>query len=177
MKVRPLTIEDMPEVTLLGYEMHQESPNYQNLGYSPQKCLKLLDTIKENPNEFCGFVAESESRIVGIFLGAMCEMYFSEDLVASDILIYVIPEKRGSFALFRLVRAFEDWADNLGAVEKTLAVSSGVHPEKTLSAFLRLGYTPSAHQVSKRTLPHVVQETKEGASRRDCSASAAASGC
>ncbi len=65
--------------------------------------------------------------------------YFTDDLIASDILVYVRPERRGSTAAVRIIKEYIKWAKPL-AKDVVLGISSGVHPERTKALYERLGF-------------------------------------
>lgn len=159
MEIRPIRRSDKAECVALGYMMHTEAPNYRDKIFYPNKCEAIVDLVVDQPDTYFGYVAEEDGKLVGIFIATIFSPYFNEEKIAADLLIYLRPEKRGTNLFFRLVTYFEAWAESHDADEMSLAVSSGIHPEKTLASFQRLGYSPSAYQVSKRTPRHVVQQT------------------
>ena len=70
--------------------------------------------------------------------------YFSDALLASDLMTYVHPLYRGSSAFFRLVKAYENWAAAAGAKEINLATSTGIDTLAVSNMYRRLGYPLTA---------------------------------
>lgn len=103
-----------------------------------------------NPNVYCSLV-KNGSGYIGGMIGFVAQQYFTKDMAAKDLAIYIEPEKRGSMAAVRLVRDFEDWARSKGAKEAYLAQSTGIEIEKTRRWYEALGYSVCGF-VTKRVL-------------------------
>ena len=128
---------DVEVCAAIGSLMHQES-YYRDLDFDRKKMRLVFEQIKAGG--FCGFVAEEKGKVIGLFVGLVCEHWFGKDLLASDLALYVIPKRRGSTAAMRLVRAYEKWAEDKGAKVISLGVSTDIRPERTGSMYERLGF-------------------------------------
>lgn len=62
----------------------------------------------------------------GVFIGMVSEMYFSDCLMASDVILYVKPEHRGKGIGGELAMEYIDWAVNNGAKDIGLSTSTGL---------------------------------------------------
>lgn len=133
----------------MGRRMHAESPRFRDSEYSAEKCAQTFDRLLANDYGVV-LVAESNGEVVGMMAGFALEHFFSTDITASDVVVYVVPEARGTSAAARLIRAFEQWAVDKGASEIMLGVSTEVHSERTAAFYGRLGYPHSGHVVLKR---------------------------
>lgn len=133
---------DNEELILLGEQMHKES-TYRDLDWNPDKLRVLGDTVLEHPTRYCCFVAKnSASDILGFLVGYINEHYFSDDLVAEDMLLFVPMSKRGGKAAIRLVRAYEQWAKDNGAKRICLGVTTEINTDQTVGLYKKLGYEP-----------------------------------
>ena len=129
--------------------MHAESPRYSKYAFCAMKTRGLVEYFISGPAGGA-FVAEEDGILVGMIAGVPVEHFFSTDKYASDLVVYVAPEKRGSSALLRLVRAFEEWCFGTeGVREVTLGVSTGVHADATVRVYEKLGYTLHSYGLVK----------------------------
>lgn len=141
MRVRLATIDDIPEMIELGARMHAESV-YSAFDYDREKLFDLGKNCVENPDRcFAGVCEDAHGQLLGMHVGFISEYYFGRDLIATDLLLFVDPCKRGSLAAALLVKAFEEWAFARGAMEVCPGSSTMVAPERTAKLYERLGYT------------------------------------
>jgi GNAT superfamily N-acetyltransferase len=139
MLIRHPQSRDIDELVEMGARMHAESA-YSFLPYDRRKVRRFIQSCIDDPAGFCGLVAEEDHRLVGLFAGSLIEYFFCNDVVASDIVLYVDPEHRQGLAALRLVRAFSEWAAKRGAREVCLSVSTNVKPDQTGAFYERLGF-------------------------------------
>ena len=135
--VRQANLSDIPQMVALGELMHQESPRYRMMDYSADKCAELGRSLIAQGGLF---VAEIDGVLVGMMAGCITEHFFGYDLMACDLVCYVLPEHRGSTTAVRLIKKFEAWAFDHGAKVISLGVSTEVNSERTLALYERLGY-------------------------------------
>ena len=138
MIIRPITIDDIPALIGIGRKVHQES-EYNVMSFNPQKCELLCHSIITNPDMF-GRVTVKEGVIIGVVVAGVCPTYFSDELNASDLLVYVLPEYRGTRAFFMLCIEYIAWAKIMGARLIFLRNSTGIEPEKTGNLYQRMGF-------------------------------------
>jgi len=148
-KVRRAVGADFPTLIAMGREMRDESPRFARLGYSPERCHELLAGLSTSPQGLV-LVAEQDGLIVGMLLGLASRHFFSDDITASELVVYVAPDARGGSAAVKLIRHFEAWAVEKGAADIVLGVSTEVHADRTAQFYERLGYLPSGHSLIKR---------------------------
>lgn len=134
--VRCATKTDVPALVELGRAMHAES-RYRELAFSDAKLQALLEVLVGGG----GFVLvyERGGAPVGMFAGAVMELYFSDAKLAFDYFLFVRPEHRGGFGAARMVSAFIAWAKAEGAALIDIGISTGVTPERTGALYERLG--------------------------------------
>lgn len=134
---------------------HAESPRYRNLRFDQGKVeatiMAMVGTYATGPAE-CVLVSERDDRVTGVFGAVMQDHLFGPDLVAREVLFYVKPEHRGTFARagIKLVRAFERWAFSRGAMELVVGSSTMITPETTLRLYQYLGYHSHGFSMIKR---------------------------
>ncbi len=142
--IRRATTDDIAPIIAMGADMHAESPRYRVLGFKAHKVGDLAFAIIKNPAVGGVLVAEKENILVGMFAFCISQHFFSDDLFASDIVMYIKPEHRGGSIFPRFVTAFEILADEYGVKEKLLSVSAGIDSERTLAVLKRMGYELAA---------------------------------
>jgi hypothetical protein len=135
-----LTREDALEMLKVAEQMHAESPNYKHKPFDKQRMWNLFDRTVRFPEQACMIYAKEGDEIVGGILGHMNQQYFSGDLVASDLGMFLKPEYRGSTTFVRLFKAFEQWAIDNKATSIIVGHTTGVNTDKSKGIFTRLGY-------------------------------------
>lgn len=147
-KIRNATALDLPAMADMGEAMHDESPQYRDRSFNRRKCTHLALMLIES-HYGCALVAEDAGELIGMFMGVAQEQYFGDDLQTTDLLLYVKPEARGGRAMLKLVRAYEAWAESLGATDVILGVSTGVLAKQTVHIYEKLGYTMFSYGLVK----------------------------
>ena len=100
-------------------QMYEES-GYHNVTYSEARVGRTLDyCIKSG---FARIVTE-QHKFVGIMAGEITHYSFSDDKLAQDIVLYVIPEYRNQGIAKALVEDFVYWASVRGAREVLVGLS------------------------------------------------------
>lgn len=108
-----------------------------------------LEATLRLPNVFCSLARDDDGYFGGI-IGMVAEEFFGHDLVASDLGLFILPEKRGTSAAPRLVRAFEEWAIARGARQIYLGQTTGVEIDRTRRLYEGLGYKVVGFNSRKR---------------------------
>lgn len=133
--IRRATPADIPRMIDLGAAMHEES-RYARLGYKPSKVAAMLQVVIERG---IALVAERDGQIIGGFAGIVEPHWFSDDLIATDLALFIEPGKRGGIAAARLIDAFLAFARERGAIMTDILINTGVRHEDTARLFERLG--------------------------------------
>jgi len=142
MKLRPATLADVPAMVSLGERVHAES-RFGAFPYDHAKLTKSLGqliALQAKGQHLCLLAENREGQLIGGFIGALEEYFFSSVKTANSILIWVAPGYRGSAAALRFISAFRDWAKNRGAVEVCILVASGVAIGRTDRFLRKLGF-------------------------------------
>lgn len=139
MQIRPATIEDLAAMQALGMHMHAESPRFSVMKYDEHKVSLLLRMAINDPAYFLMVAEKNGGDIIGGFLGYVAPMWFSQDLAAADLALFIEQDRRGGMAAARLVRDYIAWARERGAKKITAGISTGVSPEETAKLFEAVG--------------------------------------
>ena len=137
--IRAATHEDIPRRVDLGRVMHGESPTFCRLRFDSDKLAATISSTITSAGGFA-YVAEQGDAVVGGMLAMITPHYFSHDLVACDLALFMAPEHRGGMAAVRLINAYVKWAEYHGAVVTQLGVMTGVNVDKTEALLHRLGW-------------------------------------
>jgi len=135
--IRVATISDMPRLLELGRLMLAEStatPFRFDMGKTAETLAKIMN------GGGVIFVSERDGVIVGGFAGGVCEQWYSRDKVGFDYALFIEPGLRNGLTAIKLVRAFEVWAAEMGAIELRLGITTGVHVESTARLYEYLGF-------------------------------------
>lgn len=152
-KVRRATLGDLSAMVALGQAMHQESPRYRDMQFDTAKVGRLLQHLV-TAGDAAGvvLVAEEGGLLIGGAIGIAGERWFGPDRYVTDLAVYLSPDHRGGRAFMRLVDAFEEWTAAQGVTKLDIGVSTGVHVERTVCAYERLGYTLDPTRIVTKTL-------------------------
>lgn len=135
--IRPANAFDIPALLDLGERMHDESPRFSRLRFSR---ARLHDTLRMLVDAPLGFVwVAEEDVLIGGMVAMASPHWASDDLVATDLALFIDPTRRGSLAPVRLVNRYRWWASEIGAVITQVGVTTGVHTEQTATLLERLG--------------------------------------
>jgi GNAT superfamily N-acetyltransferase len=92
--------------------------------------------------DFLCLVAVQEGDVVGLLYGIVTEHFFADMCYATNVMLYVAPEARGSWAVVKLIRRFERESRARGADEILIGNTSGINAARTVQLYARLGYHP-----------------------------------
>jgi GNAT superfamily N-acetyltransferase len=135
--IRAATHLDLPRLLELGQRMHAESERFSRLKFDPQRLrFTLMHAIDHH---FC-MVAEREGVVIGGLAAMLTAHWFSADLTACDIALFVDPEHRGGTSAARLLTAYKDWAKAKGSKLTLMGVMTGVDVDKTVRLCELLGW-------------------------------------
>lgn len=147
--IRKATADDYPGLIWLGRMMHQESPRYSRMTFSDAKCENLISRLTQSSMGLV-LVAHEGREMVGMLGGVVMPYFFSDDLLAQELVVYVRPECRGGTTAVKLVRHFENWATSKGASEIQMGVTTGVHTDRTADFYEAMDFSRVGVLLSKR---------------------------
>jgi GNAT superfamily N-acetyltransferase len=135
--IRPATFDDVPRLVALGRIMHAESPRFGALRFDAQI---LERTLRVAIAEHFAMVALHDGVVVGGMVALLTPHWFSPDLTACDLALFIDPEYRGGMAPVRLLHAYAQWAKASGSRMTLFGVMTAVNTEKTVALAERLGW-------------------------------------
>lgn len=130
--------EDIPRVVELGRLMHSESA-YSDLSFNTDKCFAFAQLLIDNTDALI-IVAVEDNEIAGMFAAFITSPYFSNELIAEDIVFYVSPKHRQTSASIRLLSAYLHWAEQKQAKTITAGISCEVNTDEIEKLFIRYGF-------------------------------------
>ena len=146
MTARLATLADQEALYDLIHAMHAEAPAYRDRKPSWAKvCREIGSAVLDGR---C-FVVGPAGAPHGVLMGFIGAQWWTEELEARDMLLYLAPGRRGSRDFLRLVAAYEQWAAGHGVTRANLGLSSHIDHAGTASALMRLGYAPAAESYCK----------------------------
>lgn len=138
---------DLTELVRLGRLMHAES-NYAPLVFSEVVYRHFLQAVIDHDNG-CVLVAERNHGLIGVYIGVVANAFFSTDKVANDVLLYVEPHFRGGMTAMRLIKAFEQWAVEQGAVQIRPGISVGGEIDVAARLYRAAGFETAGYAFLK----------------------------
>ena len=141
--------EDLEQLLTIGEEVVKESPHYRHKKFDRSKLSKVLLATRVHPNKIFITYSKKEGRIEGVILGRISEQYFSDELVASDMVMFVKPEHRGSPLFVRLFKNFEKWSKDNKATSIVIGHTTGINMDKVQGMYTRLGYNTMGYIFNK----------------------------
>lgn len=140
--IRDAVKEDLPRLIEIGKVMHAEARRLNKFPYVPAKVYLVMSNLIGNENGFLR-VVEQDGVVVGGLAAAIEPQWFSTGLMAYDMGLFILPEKRGTPAAAQLVSQYVIWAREKNAVITQFGISTGVHIASTGALLEHLGFKPS----------------------------------
>ncbi len=143
--IRPASFLDIPEILNLGSRYVEEEVKavaHHSASWDAEQSAHNLCASLSREDLFL-WVAVDEGQIVGFLWAGHHELApWTPVRVASDILFYIIPEKRGTLLGMRLIKALKQWAGENKCSEVRLSIASGINEERVGRMYKRLGFEP-----------------------------------
>lgn len=146
--VRAACESDIEAIVGMAVSMLAESPRLRNFSISVPKIRATAQAALSLPNG-CAIVAESGGVLVGMAVVFLIDYFLGFDKIVTDAGIYVTPEHRGSTIFVRMMKQVETWAQDQGADELMLGISTEVEPERTVHVYERMGFRVAAFSMLK----------------------------
>lgn len=148
-KVRQATLLDLLSFAPLADKYAQEAAKHDSFPVDIEHTMQNA-AISVQREDGCLLLAYDDFEPVGLLWGSCHALPWSKSKLAFDTILYVVPEKRKTSVGFKLMRAWEDWANSQGAAEVQISIASGIHEEETESFYKKMGYSYVGCQFRKQ---------------------------
>ena len=150
MKIRLMETGDIAQVVELCNKMRAEVGGFNGYAINEKKVYALGVQIIDEPEKKCCVVADNDGVVIGFFAGALGEVYFGDGKTAHDIAFYMDKEYRTTLMAQLLVVRFEQWAQEKGAKDIILGVTTEYETEKVVAFYNAMGYSTCGTFVKKK---------------------------
>ena len=116
-----------------------ESGTYSNLSVNTVKAGLFVRHWLQDDN-FYVRVAILEKKVIGFIVGHVHQPWFTDDKIASDIILFVAPGYRATGVGKMLAEGFASWAFQSGANTVLLAHSLDNEPDHAEKTYKSLGF-------------------------------------
>lgn len=138
--------EDIETVVRLAVTFIRQSP-YKNEPMDEGEVRELIRLMLTDKNKGIIVLLMKDDLPVGFIGGLLTKMFFSKDMMASEIFWWVDPQYRTRKSLM-LKEAFEFWAKRVGA--RYIAMSSPANDTRVSRFYERTGYENIENAYLKR---------------------------
>lgn len=138
MKIREALLDDCQAALKVAREFHHES-NFKDVPFSDKKVFSLFEWVIDSPNHMF-LIFEEKGEIIGGFIAYLDYFYFSDAVVASDLALFVLKEKRGRVPMKKVLDIYRKWAVGRGALRINIAPSTGISTDRVSRLFELLGF-------------------------------------
>jgi hypothetical protein len=142
MQVRQARLHDERAVLDLARRAHAESI-WAEEAFDELRASSTFHSIVRHSNSTVLLLCV-EDTVVGILVASLQLSYFSLDYDAVETLFYIDREHRTSTAVRMMVKAYEQWAQTMGATAVHLSMSQLKDAERITALYGKLGYGISA---------------------------------
>mgnify|MGYP002630676702 CR=1 FL=1 len=140
--LRAPTAADFPQIDSLG-RWFQENSLYEDCGWSSAKAFHWVREGEKSDSSTFMVVAEEDGIIVGFFLGNIVEYFFSEKILAQDLVLVFKPSYRDGIGdhIRTMIGNFCNWAEQKNAHEVCIGITSGIAGSGYGKLIKRLGFS------------------------------------
>lgn len=136
MKLRLATVNDLPDIVVLGRQLHEES-TFASMDFDMEIVKETLTDLM-NKNQFVVVAEDINGTVIGGMAGSVTQSWFGNDLIANDLSLFVRKDHRGGLIAYRLIQYFVHWARLAGAKQIRPGVITG--NENAEALYERLGF-------------------------------------
>lgn len=104
------------DLTSLVKAAYDELPSMRIFSYSERRAQELIAHAIFQPDRVCGVacVDMANREVVGMLIGTVGGLSFSEEPIVSEVLSYIKPDRRDGAVRTELLASYAKWADRLG---------------------------------------------------------------
>lgn len=134
--IRPATRADIPAMIRMARRFHEASPA-ASLTFSPQAAA-MASMAAVDDQSILAVVLDLDG-VCGALVAQAMVYPLGSQIIAKESVFWIEPEARGRWAM-AMIRAYEAWADGIGAVAVGLSCFSDGRTQKL---FERAGFRPA----------------------------------
>lgn len=136
------TEDDVPRLAELGEEFYNATIYARSIPYDKASARETLTNILRSDLGIILVYGDIRGFIAGIAAPVYANRTF---LQAHELFWWVSPEFRGGRSGVVLLRAFERWAESIGASVVAMSSLETLAPERVARMYDKAGYSPSEH--------------------------------
>lgn len=124
----------LPEIFEMMKDAYEESDVMKRFPFSERRVLEMLEYATIDPRLFSNAsikMGKERPIIEGVVVASVGSMFYTEEPIVNDVVVYVRPEFRNSFVLRRLLVAYERWAQRIGVKKLIFTQGTGNSPDRT----------------------------------------------
>ena len=133
---------DIPKLVSMAKMFHAESPSYRHISFDEDHFILTMSRAMYSEDQYLRG-AYHNKIMTGFMVGYLEQFAFNPAVRASEMGLYVLPDSRGSSAVFKLLKDFEQWALIKGAAEIVITTMSGINTKRVNKLYTKLGYKES----------------------------------
>lgn len=139
MSVKTATIRDLDTLVDFGKRLTQESVKFQRQGFDEDRAIQLFSQLISK-QESIFLVCDEFANTVGALIGCINVDWRTNQRLAFEQGVYVLPEYRATGAGSELVQHFIEWAKLNNADRIQIGTITGIKAERTISLYESLGF-------------------------------------
>ena len=139
MHVRTAILRDLDTLVDFGKRLTLESPKFQFQGFDEDRAFQFFAHLI-NKLESIFLVYDEYDNPVGTLIGCIDIEWRTGQRLAFEQGVYILPEYRKTGAATTLVNHFIEWAKINNADRIQLGTISGIHADKTVNLYEKLGF-------------------------------------
>ena len=124
---------------IIVMEYYRDEANLEDDDYDSNTMIETVREFLINPSHAWYCLYENQ-RMVGVVAGYLCPVPWNKKITANVQFLYVLPSHRNLANAVKLLKEFEIWAWNQGAIKIT-AGDIGIDVERTQTFYEHCGYS------------------------------------
>jgi GNAT superfamily N-acetyltransferase len=138
----PRDADEIARMVVIADYMHGLT-NFASVRFDQEKVYHQIEVMVADPSKWYCKAAVKDGVIIGGMLGFVSEAYYSQDKIAFEMTVMVLPEHRGSRSAWLLIKDFTAWAEQAGAKQIRVGVGTGPQGYGASRIYGKLGYETS----------------------------------
>lgn len=137
--IRDATLLDLPYMGRVAEAYSKEAGYHDRFPLSIDTLFRNLAISAVNPDAYLRLLVLG-GEIIGGMWGTLATVPWSDSIMAQDNILYISPEHRKGGNGILIIRDWEHWAKERGAVAVNISTASGIKTERTCRLFTAMGY-------------------------------------